>query len=260
MLSILLCSMCECGPAEAWIKEHSQASPPVCLCFVLRPGSGTVDVCMFLVHLFDGKGTFLLSDSDVGSAAWLPVLLDGITRPSIFWDWCWANAGCWRFCGLVVVFSSWHAPIRIFNGWVQALIRCIAVRFAQFVGPHPRFWLTVQALQARPALHVFSGLDLVVLLLLVEVCVVKTCAQALVHCADVRCARLVEPHPDFCLLYMPCRLDPLCTYSADWIGWRCCWVCKYAWFGPVCKRSTTAPLCVVRGRVPFSVYCAGPPG
>ena len=76
MLLIVPCSTCECGTAEAWIKEHSQASPPVCLCFVLRPGSGTVDVCMFLVHLFDGKRTFLLSDSDVGSAAWLPVLLE----------------------------------------------------------------------------------------------------------------------------------------------------------------------------------------
>ena len=66
------------------------------------------------------------------------------------------------------------------------LLRRCALCAARWAAP--RFWFTVQALQARPALHIFSCLDLVVLPLLVEICVVKTCVQALVHCAAVRCA------------------------------------------------------------------------
>ena len=46
-------------------------------------------------------------------------------------------------------------------------------------------------------------------------------------------------------------LGPLCTYSADWIGWQCYSVWKYSWEGPVCKRLTTASLCVMRGRSRF---------
>ena len=72
---IMLCSTCECGPAEAWIKQHSQASPPVYLFFVFRPGSGTVDVYMFLVHLFDGNRIFSVNGNDLGPVAKLPVLL-----------------------------------------------------------------------------------------------------------------------------------------------------------------------------------------
>ena len=76
--------MRECGPGDNLYERICRAHSRRLSLFLFGPGSSAVNVCMCIVPVFDGSRMVFVDDNHFGPAAKVTVLLERITRESIF--------------------------------------------------------------------------------------------------------------------------------------------------------------------------------